>query len=129
MEKRTSAGTRRVLRGLVVGGVVVGTAAVGGTGCLSRPVSKQEPTTKVNFTAVVRQAAIDKVDMLFAIDNSASMGDKQVILAEAVPDLLTRLLTPNCVTEDGTVTGVSDASGACPANSKLEFPAVHDMHI
>src|SRR4051794_38317858 len=65
--------------------------------CLSRPVGKQPPTTKVNFTSTVSQQAVDKVDLLFAIDNSASMGDKQAILAEAVPDLIKGLLNPKCV--------------------------------
>ena len=37
---------------------------------------------------------VQKVDILFDIDNSASMGDKQAYLAQAIPDLLTRLVTP-----------------------------------
>src|SRR6186713_1438859 len=32
-----------------------------------------------------------KVDLLFAIDNSLSMGDKQRILAQTVPDLIGRM--------------------------------------
>ena len=67
------------------------------TGCLARPVGQQPPTTKVNFTSTVSQQAVDKVDILFAIDNSASMGDKQAILKDAVPNLLQGLLQPPCV--------------------------------
>jgi hypothetical protein len=122
----------RTLRGVTVSALVAGLGTIvlggAGTGCLSRPVVHQEPTTKINFTAVVRQAAIDKVDILFGIDNSASMGDKQVILSEAIPDLLKRLFTPNCLNDKGAVVGVSDAAGKC-ATGKIEFPAVHDMHI
>jgi hypothetical protein len=32
--------------------------------------------TQTNFIAVVHNEAVDKVDILFMIDNSASMGDK-----------------------------------------------------
>ena len=35
------------------------------------------------------------------IDNSASMGDKQAYLAQAIPDLLSRLVTPNCLDVNG----------------------------
>src|SRR5512140_1500910 len=96
-------------------------------GCLSRPVTSQPPTTKTNFTAVVRQASVDKVDILFAVDNSASMGDKQLLLAQAVPDLLNRLVTPNCVDDTGKVLGTT-TDGKCAAG-KAEFQPVHDMHI
>ncbi|MBV9949460.1 MAG: hypothetical protein JOZ69_21640 [Myxococcales bacterium] len=62
------------------------------------------------------------------IDNSASMGDKQALLAQAVPDMITRLVTPNCIDNTGTIQGQADAMGVC-ANGKPEFPPVHDMHI
>src|ERR1700761_7053096 len=75
---------------------LAGSAALS-AGCLDRPVGVQPPTTKVNFTSTVSQQAVDKVDLLFAIDNSSSMGDKQTILAQAVPDLIQGLLKPKCV--------------------------------
>ena len=43
-----------------------------------------------SFSAVLRGQSVDKVDLLFMIDNSSSMGDKQALLAQAVPDLVTR---------------------------------------
>src|SRR5687768_5576214 len=82
---------------LIGAGAVLVTLATAGSGCLWRPVGQQPPTTKVNFATTVSQQAVDKVDLLFAIDNSASMGDKQTILADAVPDLISGLLEPNCV--------------------------------
>ena len=84
-------------KAFVATAVLLGTA---GMGCLARPVSKGAPTTKVNFTSTVSQQAVDKVDLLFAIDNSQSMGDKQDILKDAVPDLIQGLLKPNCVTRE-----------------------------
>ncbi len=71
--------------------------------------------------------AASKVDILFAIDNSASMGDKQALLRLAVPDLLQRLVQPNCVDAAGDVVGPS-AGGAC-ASGALEFPPVSDLHV
>src|SRR3954462_8837784 len=71
---------------------VVGLAlCAAGAGCLTRPVGQQPPTTKDNFLTTISQAQVDKVDILFAIDNSSSMGDKQAILADAVPLLITGL--------------------------------------
>jgi hypothetical protein len=78
-----------------------------GVGCLTRPITSSNPTTKESFSATVRQQAVDKVDLLFMIDNSASMGDKQALLALAVPDLVNQLLQP----KNG------------------EFEPVHDMHV
>ncbi len=120
----------------IVSGVVAGAAvcAVLGLvdGCLTRPVEATNPVTKTNFITSIPQGSIDKVDLLFDIDNSASMGDKQIYLSQAIPDLITRLVEPNCVSNaDGTtVTGTSDTSGNCTdPNSAPEFPPVHNMHI
>ncbi|HEY1691280.1 MAG TPA: hypothetical protein VGG39_03920 [Polyangiaceae bacterium] len=98
-------------------------------GCLGRPVTNTSPDTTTVFSTSIDKDAVERVDLLFMIDNSKSMGDKQAYLASAVPDLLTRLVTPNCVSDvdDTTVVGVS-SNGACPTGH-LEFPPVHDMHI
>ena len=81
--------------------------------------------------AVLRTTApIDKVDLLFMIDNSSKMAEKQRLLGAAIPDLIGRLVTPRCIATDGsqTVVGVIDSKGAC-ASGKPEFPPVHDMHL
>ena len=126
--------TKRLGKWLVVSAVVGGTCV--SVGCLTRPVGKQPPTTKVNFTSTVTQQQVDKVDLLFMIDNSASMGDKQLILSDAVPNLLTGLLQPNCVNPDGKSVGKkADPNGnkgnryGCDAGSEPEFTPVTDMHI
>jgi len=98
-------------------------------GCLSRPLTNTSPDTQTQVTRALFQGAVNKVDLLFMIDNSRSMGDKQQFLAKAVPDLLGRLLTPNCLdaTDSTKIVGVS-VNGAC-ATGRIEFPPVHDMHI
>jgi hypothetical protein len=132
--------TNRIGKMLSIGGVWTATTLTLGlaaAACLSRPVGQQPPTTKVNFTSTVSQQAVDKVDILFAIDNSASMGDKQKILADAVPDLINGLLKPRCV---DVVEGKPNNQVADPAKSKEErygcnagfepeFKPVTDMHI
>jgi hypothetical protein len=76
------------------------------------------------------------------IDNSISMADKQDILADAVPLLVQRLITPICVKpcgandncseqqqKDGIPTGASsDDTGKC-ADGGPEFNPIHDIHI
>ena len=82
----------------------------------------------------LRTLVVNKVDLLFMIDNSASMGDKQAYLGAAIPDLVARLATPNCINaSNGSVVGSStldaDGNAVCPAGTEPEFPAVHDMHV
>jgi hypothetical protein len=128
----------RLIRCAMTSLVLVVTGGSTIAGCLDRPVVPGEPTTKTNFTTQVAQAAVDKLDILFSIDNSASMGDKQAYLEAAIPDLIKRLITPNCVDDTdptkapyGPSTLKSDGTADCSAYpmSQPEFPAVHDMHI
>jgi hypothetical protein len=123
-----------MLRGLVrVATSLAGVFVTGtwGVACLDRPIVASEPTTKTNYSAVQEANTITKIDLLFDIDNSASMGDKQVYLEKAVPDLVNRLVNPNCI-DSGTGQSVGASKGgscAAYARSNVEFPPVHDMHI
>jgi hypothetical protein len=79
-------------------------------------------------------AAIDKIDLLFMVDNSPSMADKQAILATAVPDLLGGLLNPPCLddTTGAPIPAASQPAGpvdVCPAGSKRSFAPVLDVHV
>ncbi len=96
--------------------------------CLSRPVVDQHATRKMSHTNAISNKSIDKVDLLFMIDNSTSMGDKQEMLGQAVPDLVDRLVNPLCVDGQGVSQGQSKG-GACPAGQSPEFAPVHDMHL
>ena len=73
------------------------------------------------------QTHAGKVDLLLMLDNSASMGDKQELLRRSIPDLVRRLVAPNCVDGAGNVVGRS-ANGDCIAGS-LEFEPVTDLHV
>jgi hypothetical protein len=111
-----------LLPALAVAGIV-------GAACLNRDVMTEPPTLSTVFTTQLQNEQINKIDLLFMIDNSASMGDKQKLLAHAVPDMIRRLVQPACVDAKGNPVGVnSDMNGQC-SMGKPEFPAVHDMHI
>lgn len=106
--------------------------ALGSTtaGCLNRPIERVDPRTTSTVVERLQQNGVDKIDLLLDIDNSISMADKQQILAAAVPDLVNRLVTPNCVDDKGVATGeIVDAMGKCPDGSKPEFPPIRNINI
>jgi hypothetical protein len=83
------------------------------------------------FVDRLSQSGVDKVDLLFMIDNSVSMGDKEEVLKASVPGLLARLAAPNCVDAKGNPTGATaQADGTCAAaGSAPEFPPIGDIHL
>ena len=100
-------------------------------GCLERPVRATDPRSTAEVVQPLKMTAVERIDLLFAIDNSASMGDKQEILARAVPDLVKRLANPRCV--DAKQVPVADQpkspTANCPPGSEREFIAVPDIHV
>jgi hypothetical protein len=97
--------------------------------CLDRPVGEVNPHTSNLFVAPIENQVIDKLDLLFMIDNSRSMGDKQALLAKAVPQLVDRLVVPRCVNEAGEIHVRAELSEACPVGMQPEFRAVRDIHV
>ena len=97
-------------------------------GCLDRPVTPASPNTTNIFVDLVTQSSVDKIDLLFMIDNSLSMKDKQLILEDAVPVLVERLVTPRCLDGQGNAVGNADANGRC-ASGDPEFIPIKDIHI
>jgi hypothetical protein len=107
-----------------------------GSGCLDRPIDRIEPRTTSTVVERLTQSGVDKIDLLLTIDNSASMADKQAILAEAVPDLVERLVNPNCVDpETGAAIPDQPANPTqdCPPigerRSEREFPPIQDINV
>jgi len=73
-----------------------------------------------------------KVDLLFAVDNSESMAPKHALFSKSAAEFVRRLVTPDCIGDDGAVLGPSIMVGASqPAcfTGRLEFPAVEDLHV
>lgn len=104
-------------------------AAAAASGCLNRPVAQTRPETNNVFVKQNPAGGVDKIDILFMIDNSLSMGDKQAVLVAAVPQLLKRLTNPDCVTEGGEASQKGDPTAACDPGSQREFAPVKDIHI
>jgi hypothetical protein len=107
---------------LVDGGLTMGsTGGESGVPCTGSTCTAPERVTP---------QLVNKIDLLFDIDNSASMGDKQAYLVQAIPELITRLVTPRCLDASGNSTGenASPATGQCTTGTP-EFAPVHDMHI
>lgn len=103
-----------------------GLAVLLATGCLDRPLSTMEPATS---NVVVKQLALEapsKIDLLFMIDNSQSMADKQALLADAVPALVRRLVAPRCVDE---TSGAPLGTNHPCAVGAPEFRPVTDIHV
>jgi hypothetical protein len=71
-----------------------------------------------------------KVDLLFAIDNSSSMGDKQALLVQAIPQILGRLTSPWCVPQnDPTNIAIEPVNGQCASGYMFEFAPINDIHV
>ncbi len=76
------------------------------------------------------QKKSDKLDVLFVVDNSVSMADKQNILEASLPHFIKRLINPTCVDALGNPTAQQPASGdvACISGSR-EFTPVSSLHL
>lgn len=133
MLKRKSSLSQRSPWSLLRAGIAGLVVAVGGAGatagCLDRPVAPAVPRTSNIYVDEIRQTAVDKIDLLFMIDNSISMADKQEILADAVPVLVRRLITPICVdADDQPLNENANANGEC-SNGSPEFNPIKDIHV
>jgi len=123
--------------GAATGGAATGGAATGGAATAGGSISVAgTPGTVAGDNSFIVQSPsgiVDKMDILFSIDNSLSMGDKQQVLAAAVPQLLRRLTNPDCVdsTPNSTVVPVqvADPAAACPTGLQREFSPIRDIHI
>lgn len=73
----------------------------------------------------------EKVDLLFVIDNSISMADKQELFQTGVPTLVERLINPVCVglSDPDQTALVNDPSDDCPEGFEREFEPLKDVHV
>jgi hypothetical protein len=97
--------------------------------CLDRPIGSPPPVTTSIIVDQITQSSVDKIDLLFMIDNSVSMSDKQAVLRLAVPDLVNRLVNPICVDSMGTQFPPPAPGQACPPGQSQEFNPIDDINI
>jgi hypothetical protein len=119
----------RVVRGAFFGVLTVAGFAVAGSACLERPVAPATPLVSARVVELAKQNKVNKIDLLFMIDNSSSMADKQQIMGEAVPELVDRLIEPKCVDPITLRTTGNAVNGVCPPGSELDFEPIKDIHI
>ena len=68
------------------------------------------------------------LDLLFVIDNSISMADKQQLLRH-VANVLERFAHPACVDDAGNQFSAPAAGAACAEGQRLQFEPVTDVHL
>jgi hypothetical protein len=87
------------------------------------------PVTTNHYVAEIRMTGVDKVDLLFMIDDSLSMASKQQLLAGSIPLLVERLIAPACVDATGNPTGENATlDGVCDVGVP-EFPPIENLHV
>jgi hypothetical protein len=119
--------------GLACGGKTNGAGALdGGAGDDGTDAGADVPA---DDPAPPPMTSTSKVDLLFMIDNSSSMGDKQNVLAGSVPQLFDLLVKPACVDGSGAPVGANadplataDSRYGCPAGSAPRFAPLTDIH-
>lgn len=79
----------------------------------------------------VRLGDVKQMDLLFVVDNSLSMADKQELLRDAIPALVRRLANPVCVSlsDPSVELTLASVDQTCPAGFRREFEPLVDMHI
>ena len=105
-----------------VGGATGGsTTATGGTGGSGGGTGGSGGGTGIG--------KVGKVDILFGVDNSRSMADKQEILSFALKDLVDGLANPPCLDDLGKFVSAPGALMPCPGGSARQYQPVKDIHI
>jgi hypothetical protein len=121
--------------GGTIGGGTGGTSnSKASTGGNTSSSSGTETSSSVSSSSgtVVNPGPVSKIDLVLVVDNSASMADKQQVLALVAPDLVSGLLNPACVDSGGNPVPAAmqpGPTGACPAGTQRDFPVVTDVHV
>jgi hypothetical protein len=100
-----------------------GARPTGGTA----PATGGTPDDSLSFERI-DPGSPSKLDLLFMIDNSRSMADKQAVLQGAIPLFVQRLIAPPCVADDGAPTGEFAVNGQC-SDGVPEYTPIRDIHL
>src|SRR5450432_1337996 len=113
-------------------GVLLVVSACVASACLDRPLALATPTVSARVVINENSTSVSQIDLLFMIDNSSSMADKQAFLERAVPDLVGRLVDPGCVDDadnDVALALPDPATGKCPSPYHRDFEPIRDIHV
>ena len=100
------------MRAHVICALALGVSGLLMTGCLDRDLKPLNPCTVSGVVEKVSVSNVEKVDMLFMIDNSNSMTEEQTSLAVELPSMMTVLAT-------------GDSNG----DGEQDFPPVKNLHV
>jgi hypothetical protein len=112
--------------------IVVGSSGAGGALGVDDerdPSGGAAGTELIGPVAVAPLTPATRLDLLFMIDNSISMSDKQSILRLAVPDLMSRLVNPVCLDAEGSERPAPAQGADCPAGQRRQFAPMADVHV
>ena len=128
---RSRSSRRSTLRSSLGIGVAATLGAIG-PACINRPVVEIEPGGHQVHAEVLRVTRIDKVDLLFVVDNSSSMADKQSELGKRIPELVAAITTPPPTSShkstviDVHVAVITSSLGSHGTAACLEGPGAHN---
>ncbi len=91
--KRNLGSVRQSLLHVGVAGSVLLASGLATMGCLDRELRPLVPCVSQGFVESVEQNAVDKVDLLFMVDNSGSMSEEQASLGTELPRMVNVLTT------------------------------------
>jgi len=114
MMKRNLGSVRQSLLHVGVAGSVLFAGGLATAGCLDRELRPLVPCVSQGFVESIEQNAVDKVDLLFMVDNSGSMSEEQASLGTELPRMVTVLTT-------------GDRTGDGPTMD--DFAPVKNLHV
>ena len=100
------------------GVLLIAASVLATTGCLDRDLRPLNPCTVSGVVRKVKVSNVDKVDLLFMVDNSNSMAEEQASLSEQFPNLVRTLAS-------GELT-VTNAMGETTVET---FPPVKSLRV
>lgn len=103
-----------------------GSGGVGGTG----GSAGADGTAGGSPIDIGAQQKSHQLDVLFVVDNSVSMADKQGVFSASLPLFLMRLANPRCLDAQGQAVAVQPPTGSVPCISGTrEHAPVTDLHV
>ena len=108
---------------------VVGAMGAVALGCLDRPVAAVVPVIQSGISEVVRNDAVEKVDLLMVVDNSGSMAENQRNITAQLGPLINQLTNPPCISRRTPGGGTPHTCMAGNPDDVPQYPAVKDLHV
>jgi hypothetical protein len=98
-------------------------------GCLDRPVAAVVPVVQSGVSEVVRNDAVEKVDLLMMVDNSGSMQQNQTNIMDELGPLINTLTNPPCISRSTPGGGTPHTCMVGNMDDVPQYPAVKDLHV